>query len=667
MNNDSFLIEENDIISAKEICKYIEDSETRNRAVANNFAAKIAAKYFENFNTDFETGIHNVAKILEEIEISDIYLNKNYIDVRLYFNSNELCVPKSHFDKDILPVAYMFIKLNEDLSGGSVTGFVIPSDINTGTEVNGYYKLDESQLVSYYDIEPLLITKEDLDVTAQQEINVYDYLDNKLNDKDSFYKDLINSEELRKKLIDAAKANIVFNFVSICAPEQDSQNEELNNSEIEQYEELEEFDSDASLTLDLDIEEDNSDNSELLIETDDNEIQDLEETVVDSEDMVSEDEELIGLDEQDAELEIQSDITNELEGIEEIENIEEEDTPISDISSDFSDFEESVVETPVEFEENIVSTDSLEAPVEYEEIEEQNDEESMDFSTMVTSSLNTIEKSEKTDEHVDLDYLENILNETEKDSSLPEAEEEENYIAADSSEGNAPQIDELYSQGESDGENLAGDFSAKPKRSGLLPVIGAAIVIAGLGYFGYTKFATPQPPETMTVPDKNITPAVPVNNTPKKDAMPLETVENVEVKQPVNEGNSVSIPAIEQNLDASILVSNLTVNWEVPAGYITNNTSKRYFTKMGKIIQLNLKTELLLLNKPPITNKIAVELEFDKTSGKFKIKQITESSGESSVDNIITKTVSNTLDMNLNMNTSSFGNIHGNPVLVIRL
>ena len=156
------------------------------------------------------------------------------------------------------------------------------------------------------------------------------------------------------------------------------------------------------------------------------------------------------------------------------------------------------------------------------------------------------------------------------------------------------------------------------------------------------------------------------NTRPAEDAMPVETVENVDTIKS-EEGNSVSIPAIEQNLDASILVSNLSVSWEVPAGYVSNNTAKRYFTKLGKVIQLNLKTELLLLSKPPITNRIAVELEFNKATQKFDVKGLTASSGERVVDNVITQTVKNALDMNLNMNTSSFGNIQGNPVLIIRL
>ena len=88
---------------------------------------------------------------------------------------------------------------------------------------------------------------------------------------------------------------------------------------------------------------------------------------------------------------------------------------------------------------------------------------------------------------------------------------------------------------------------------------------------------------------------------------------------------------------------------------------------MGKIIQLNLKTELLLLHKPPLSNKITVELNYNASKGKFDIVGIQQSSGEKSVDDLILQTVENALTMNLSTNSDSFANIQGNPILIIRL
>ena len=47
MNTDNFLIEEREIEFAQNICKLISDANTRNRAVANAFGARIAEKFFD--------------------------------------------------------------------------------------------------------------------------------------------------------------------------------------------------------------------------------------------------------------------------------------------------------------------------------------------------------------------------------------------------------------------------------------------------------------------------------------------------------------------------------------------------------------------------------------------------------------------------------------------
>ena len=148
----------------------------------------------------------------------------------------------------------------------------------------------------------------------------------------------------------------------------------------------------------------------------------------------------------------------------------------------------------------------------------------------------------------------------------------------------------------------------------------------------------------------------------------MESVnQNAEPNQATEEGNAVSIPSIENNLDASILVSNLKIDWEVPSSYASNTSITRYLIKLGKIIQLNLKAELLLLSKPPITNRITVELQFNKDLNKFDAVGIVNSSGEKSVDDIIMQTIKKSLKVKINANTDSFAKLEGNPILVIKL
>ena len=221
-------------------------------------------------------------------------------------------------------------------------------------------------------------------------------------------------------------------------------------------------------------------------------------------------------------------------------------------------------------------------------------------------------------------------------------------------------------------ENIDDGFVLPQKRksSNLLPIIALLTVLGGVGYFGYNKFINQEIASNEVVDSvpANVPVAKPLQeNSQVQDAMPVETIENIKPIETMDEGNAISIPAIEQNLNTSVVVSNLSVLWEVPAGYVSNATAKRYFTKIGKIVQLNLKSELLLLNKTPITNKFGVELEFNKNTNKFIVKNLTISSGDKSIDNLVQNVVKNALDLNLKVNMNVFSTIVGNPTLIIRL
>ena len=141
----------------------------------------------------------------------------NYIDVRVFFNDNELAVPKSHFDNDLLPAAYMFIKLSSDLSGASVEGFILPENIDTTSDVDGYYVVDYASLVSYYDIEIALVSKDDTYSIDDEQI--FAFIDGSVENKNEFLQELLQSQDARLRLAKALKAKSVFNFVSIVKDE----------------------------------------------------------------------------------------------------------------------------------------------------------------------------------------------------------------------------------------------------------------------------------------------------------------------------------------------------------------------------------------------------------------------------------------------------------------
>ena len=700
MNTDNFLIEENDIEFAQNICKVIENSDIRNRAVANNLASKIAERFFEKGSLDIDTmsGLHNIGHVLEDIDIADIYINGSYIDVRLYFNDEELGVPKAHFDNNLFPVAYMFIKITPDLSGATVTGFMQPEEIDTSNTKDGFIIIDETKLVSFYDIEPLLITKED--PFNINEADIFAYLENNIANKNAFYKSLIASKDGRLRLAKANKAQYAFNFISINNDTQkvaETLDNGLISDELLPDESItDDFADLGNETLDLEPTDDIADLGDETLDLEaTNEFTDLSPETLDLEPT----DDAMQLEEtDDISDDINDGLSSSLDTVDDLEPIQTADLDIIDefnLDSEDNSLEETPADSTVSSNDEI---SKLNLDVEENNTEETQDniqDSSFEFSTVTSPSLNSIGDSldnllsnddeenslnniaeeiapyqeEKTsDKDVAFDIPDNV-HETELAQDTQHVEEQNEYeITEEEQTDNAEQIGNLFNADDTV-EETANMLDKKPKQKSsikLLAIIGLLVVLGAVGYFGYNQFTnqTPQEEENSLVADAVQTP---INNQSQEEAMPVESVEATVPKIADEEGTAETIPAIEQNLDASILVSNLKVDWEVPAGYVSNTAAKRYLVKLGKVIQLNLKTELLLLNKPPITNKIAVEIKYNSGAKKFEAVGVTVSSGEKTVDDLIMQTVNRALAMKLSANTDSFNNIQGNPVLIIHL
>lgn len=673
MNTD-FLIEENDIELAQNICKLIANDEVRNRAVADSLASKIAERFFDKdkLDVDIKSGLHNIGQVLEDIDIADIYINNSYIDVRLYFDDAELSVPKAHFDMGLLPVAYMFIKVTPDLSGATVTGFIQPENIDTKNSKEGFIAVDGTQLVSFYDIETLLVTKED--TYAVSENDIFAYLENNLKDKNDFYKALIASKDGRLRLARAEKAQYAFNFISInddnsvAANNTDElltttdnlfsddltvDNLEAGDLEIEGLapddlvaegaDDLIDLEGDNT-SLDLDASDDNV----LLEETESENLEPSQNLIDESEAIKIDDLDTLGETEQvqasnfDSLGNTEQDNVDDLTIIDdiELENALEENKETTKVHEDS--------ELALEFEDNVIKDTT----------NNQNEtDNSFNFSTTTSPSLNTISDNLYSDKQAD------VVDVLEQNNDIKENSQEQE-------KDNTEQIEALFNPNSLEEEDSVSEFqNKKAKQKGSLKpltVIALLVVIGAVGYFGFNQFVNKNnsEEETNNLVADSVQTQAPAQ---QEDAMPVESVEAVTPKLDDNEGTSETIPAIEQNLDASILVSNLKVDWEVPAGYASNTSARRYLVKLGKVIQLNLKTELLLLNKPPITNKIAVEIRYNNGEKKFEAVGVTVSSGEKSVDDLIMQTVNKALAMKLSVNSDSFNNLQGNPVLIIHL
>ena len=666
MNTDNFLIEEREIEFAQNICKLISDANTRNRAVANAFGASIAEKFFDknSYKVDNISGLHNIGQILDEFDISDIYINNSYIDVRLFFNEDELSVPKSHFDNNLLPVAYMFVRITPDLSNATVTGFIASENVDTTQDIGGYYPIKEEQLVSFYDIEPLLVTKEDS--YAVEEADIFAFLDGKIENRSAFIGELIASENGRLKFAKAVKAQYAFNFISFREEENTSNEQELDlpNDDFAGIEE------DDLLELDSNVQNDSLLDEPVNL---DDSFDMLDAAPLEGADELS----FEGETDLVADTDLETDTLSELGAeIGENDSLIAEDDNVSAVDElDIIDDTQSDNEEESGFEFSTVTTPSLDTMGDNLD-DLLNEDNSLDINNEIVETKQEEEIQEQgtvqPQEEVVVD-TEGVLDE-EPEQVIQESESAEDVIEpTDEATDNTEQIDTLFNSDEQDLADENADFVPPKKQKSsikLLAIVGLLVVLGAVGYFGYNQFANQQPAEDDT---NLVTDSVETQQTAQQpaqsqeDAMPVETVENVAPKLATNEGTSESIPAIEQNLDASILVSNLKVDWEVPSGYASNTSAKRYLVKLGKIIQLNLKTELLLLNKPPISNKITVEIQYNSGTKKFEATGITQSSGEKTVDDLILQTVNKALAMNLSTNFDSFGKLQGNPVLIIHL
>jgi len=698
--NNSFLIEDTYIEQAQDICKYIDDNDLRNRAMANALGAKIAKEYFneieaEGLLVDTDSSIHNVSQILERIDISDIYINGAYVDVRLHFSDDEIQVPKSHFDLGIVPVAYMFIRISPDVASGEVTGFVLSDDVDTSIEENGFYKIDIKNLLPGESVLPYINESYDFYDESEADLAIFNYLDGALDDDSSFYALLLASQDAREKLIEASKAHNIMKFISI------------NEDEKEAINEINDTLQDSNILSENDLGSD-----DVFSLQDDDTLEVLEDVGVDDEF------ELANLSDNDL-------MADEV-FLSDDENIEVDSLELVDENESIDEFSEETLISNFSDE-----ADSLEVLDDDGDI---NPEESFEFTTETTPSIQDIEAldeensediEESIDANVEFDNQEELISNLEEDlayeedndnspilgenievlpeqSDYDENSEQESALLASEDELDAPaeeltnndiveseealvdttqELETLFAKNEEsiEAQEVVDNVVIHKKANNKIALLTLVTIVGALGYFVYNKIndtqvALKEKPVTTTATQskklKNTKVNEPIVNTKvptAKEAMPIETVENLPTTSINNEGTGISIPAIEQNLDASILVSNLTVNWDVPTNYLSNNSLKRYMTKLGKIIQLNLKTELLLLSKPPITNKILAEFEFNKSSKRLEFKNLINSSGEKEVDDVIISSIKQALAINLNINLDSVDKITGNPILVIRL
>lgn len=211
--NTLIYIDEKDKNYAKSFAKSFADKNVRNRAFINVLGAELAGKYLasEGIAVSPADNLHNIRKIVEEIDISDVILPRTHIDVRVVFNSDYIFIPKSHFELKIQPHIYFIFELTKDITHVKFLGFIEASGINQNLQNNDYYFAEKNKLIPVDKLKNYLdtaktSTRTELSETELQnfEESIIDLIDNDIDllEKKILLKVLTKNQELRNKFIE---------------------------------------------------------------------------------------------------------------------------------------------------------------------------------------------------------------------------------------------------------------------------------------------------------------------------------------------------------------------------------------------------------------------------------------------------------------------------------
>ena len=157
-------IEKENHTEAEFMSRNFVNKELKNRAYLNALGAELVTKYLisEGIKVNNVHNLHSISKVLESVDIADILLPNIHLDVRVVFNEKHIFIPKSHFELDLVPDAYVVLKLDEEFKHVELLGYFKPSQINKRNENREYYFFDRDKLSS-----PATLTKFVKDFTGR--------------------------------------------------------------------------------------------------------------------------------------------------------------------------------------------------------------------------------------------------------------------------------------------------------------------------------------------------------------------------------------------------------------------------------------------------------------------------------------------------------------------
>lgn len=141
-------IEDDDLKDAKLSSMDIADEEVKKRAYINILGARLAMKllFSQKIEANNLYSLYTIQNVLEQIDIADVYFKGIKIDARLVFNQEEIFIPKSHFEYNLLPDLYLVLTLKEDLSAAEFLGFFEPKDLDKNNANEKFYFFESENL-----------------------------------------------------------------------------------------------------------------------------------------------------------------------------------------------------------------------------------------------------------------------------------------------------------------------------------------------------------------------------------------------------------------------------------------------------------------------------------------------------------------------------------------
>ena len=211
MENTTLIIDEKEKENAKALSQSFVKTDVKSRAYINALGAEVCLKYLKDEQIVSENvyNMHNIRKILEEFDISDIMLSNIHLDVRVVYDEDRIFIPKSHFEYNITPDIYVVLKMEKDCSKTELLGFFEPKMINKNNSNDEYYFMEKEKLSSPVDLksfinnfetkfnneydeksiedaEILMVSVADNDITEQDKKKLLDYLKNSAELRDKF-------------------------------------------------------------------------------------------------------------------------------------------------------------------------------------------------------------------------------------------------------------------------------------------------------------------------------------------------------------------------------------------------------------------------------------------------------------------------------------------------